>query len=179
MFETGQLIVYGGTGVCEVDGIETREVPGTQDKKLYYTLRPVYSKGSKIYTPVNNEKVVMRPLITKSEANTLINRIGDMDILQEENMNLRDKMYKKILYSCDAESCTRIIKTLYIRKNKRQSAGKRVTANDAKYIHLTEEFLFGELALAIGVPKDEIQNVVTNEVEKLCPVTSFDEESIS
>lgn len=176
MFEAGQLIVYGGTGVCKVDGIESREVPGSSDTKLYYTLQPVYEKRSMIYTPVNNKKVVMRPLISKYEANDLISKIGDMETLQEENMNVREKMYKKILYSCDAESCTRIIKTLYIRKNERQSAGKKVTANDAKYIHLTEDFLFGELALAMGVPKNEIRDVVTQEVEKVYSDTDSVEE---
>lgn len=56
MFEVGEYIVYGNTGVCKVEEVKEMKVPGTKNDRLYYTLEPVYDKGCRLFTPVDNEK---------------------------------------------------------------------------------------------------------------------------
>ena len=68
MYEVGDLIVYGRTGICEVTEITTLKMDGVPKDKLYYILRPVREKRGKVFTPVDNEKIVMRRVISKEEA---------------------------------------------------------------------------------------------------------------
>ena len=68
MYEVGDLIVYGRTGICEVTEITTLKMNGVPKDKLYYILRPVREKHGKVFTPVDNEKIVMRKVISKEEA---------------------------------------------------------------------------------------------------------------
>ena len=42
---------------------------------------PVYDKGCRLFTPVDNQKVKMRPVLTAKEADELIKRIREIDIL--------------------------------------------------------------------------------------------------
>ena len=52
MYSVGELIVYGGTGVCEVEAVETKSIDG--EEKQYYRLRPLYQSGT-ISAPVNGK----------------------------------------------------------------------------------------------------------------------------
>ena len=40
MFEQGEYIVYGSTGVCKVEKVTTMDMDGVPGDKLYYILRP-------------------------------------------------------------------------------------------------------------------------------------------
>ena len=76
MFQAGDLLVYGTTGVCRVLSIDRRQerVGSTRQERLYYQLKPIY-QGGLIYTPVDNDKVSMRPIISRQEAEDLISEI--------------------------------------------------------------------------------------------------------
>ncbi|HBA63090.1 MAG TPA: hypothetical protein DCZ20_04460 [Lachnospiraceae bacterium] len=47
--------------------------------RLYYTLLPVYAKDNLLFTPIDNKKVLMRPIISKDQALELIDKMEDMD----------------------------------------------------------------------------------------------------
>ena len=66
MFAQGDLVVYGGEGVCRVEGVGTPAATGIDKTKMYYTLAPLYRTGQ-VMTPVDTG-VLMRPVMTKAEA---------------------------------------------------------------------------------------------------------------
>ena len=68
MFKEGDFIIYGSNGVCQVEHIGSMDLQGVPGDKMYYTLVPVYEEKSRLFTPVDNHKVVMRPVISKQEA---------------------------------------------------------------------------------------------------------------
>ena len=61
MFAAGEMVVYGGEGVCRVEGVGTPSLPGMDKTRLYYTLAPLYRSGQ-VMTPVDT-RVLMRPLL--------------------------------------------------------------------------------------------------------------------
>ena len=87
MFEIGQYIIYGSTGVCEIEDIRDERISG--EKKSYYILKPVYISGSKIYAPVGVSEVRMRALITKDEAMALIDSMPDEETIWIEDDSAR------------------------------------------------------------------------------------------
>lgn len=65
MYEKGDYIVYGQHGICRVQDITNPGFSGMDEHKLYYVLEPLCSTGSKIYSPVDNEKVLMRRVMSR------------------------------------------------------------------------------------------------------------------
>lgn len=166
MFLEGEYIVYGTSGVCKVEAIGPMEISGVNKDKLYYTLAPLYSKGSKVFTPVDNDKVVMRPVLTKEEARELIEQIPTIELLWVADEKRREDIYKAALRTCDCREWIKIIKTLYLRKMSRIAEGKKVTVSDGKYLNMAEERLYEELALALNMDKDGVVEYITEHVEK-------------
>ena len=166
MYLVGEYIVYGTSGVCKVEAVGSMQMSGVNKDKLYYTLAPLYSKGSKVYTPVDNDKVVMRPVFTKEEAKELIEQIPTIELLWVADKKRREDIYKAALRTCDCREWIKIIKTLYLRKMSRIAEGKKVTVSDGKYLHMAEERLYEELALALDMDKDEVVEYITEHVEQ-------------
>ena len=165
MFEVGEYIIYGNIGVCKITDIKEMAPPGTKTNKLYYALDPVYDKGRVVYTPVDNGKVLIRKIVTAQEADELISRVKEIDILQIKDEKLREEKYKEAMRTCNCEEWIRIIKTLYLRTKSRQAEGKKITSSDARYLHLAEENLYGELSIALKMPKEEVEQFICKRVE--------------
>ncbi|MDE6853050.1 MAG: CarD family transcriptional regulator [Lachnospiraceae bacterium] len=164
MFEKGQFIIYGNTGVCIVDGVGPLEPSSGMGDRIYYTLSPFYSKESRIYTPVDNQKIVMRPILTQKEAENLIKEIPQIQelwIIDEKN---REKDYKDALAKADCHEMVRVIKTIYPRKQKRLEAGKKVTASDERYFNMAEDFLYKELAISLDMDVDKVEGYIRDSV---------------
>ncbi len=111
MFKEGDFIIYGSNGVCQVEHIGSMELQGVPDDKMYYTLVPVYEKKSRLFTPVDNHKVVMRPVISKKEACDLIDHMQEMQVFEIQNEKNRDTVFKEALKTGDCEELVRVIKT--------------------------------------------------------------------
>ena len=121
MFETGEYVVYGRTGICQVTGVTTMKMDGSSSERLYYILRPGGETEGKIFTPVEGGKQVLRGIITKEEAEKLIDEIPSIETLSIENEKFREDSYKKCIRTCECRDLLRIIKTIYIRKQARLS----------------------------------------------------------
>lgn len=76
MYQVCELIVYGGTGVCRVEAVATPQQRGPEAGRQYYLLKPLYQDGT-IRIPVDS-KVFMRPVISRQEAEALIDAIPGM-----------------------------------------------------------------------------------------------------
>ncbi|MBR6349669.1 MAG: CarD family transcriptional regulator [Lachnospiraceae bacterium] len=164
MFKVGDLIVYGNTGVCRVEEIGIPALAGAAEDKKYYTLSPYYGRNSRIYTPCDNDKVVMRPVITKQEARELIGKIKSIGLLEITDEKKREETYKSVMRGCDCMEFISIIKTIYLRKQERIAEGKKVTANDEKYFNMAEDKLYGELAIALEIDKNKVKDYIASEV---------------
>jgi len=167
MFDVGDYIVYGVNGVCKVEKVGTVSVAGISKDKMYYTLVPVYSKGSKVFTPTDNQKVVMRSVISREEALTLVDSINEIEMIREQDDRMQEVKYKESLKKCDCKECIRIIKTLYLKKQTRIAEGKKITAGDEKYLHIAEENLYGELAIPLEMEKNDVEAFISARVELL------------
>lgn len=161
MFETGAYVVYGNTGICRVMGVTTMDMAGIPKDKLYYILRPDGQTEGKIFTPVENRKQIMRSVMSKVEAEELIECIPDIEALDVADDKQREEQYRECIKSCECKEMIRIIKTIYLRKKEREAQGKKVTATDEKYLKMAEENLYSELAMLLGVPKNRMENYIT------------------
>lgn len=161
MFKTGDYVVYGHTGICRVMGVTTMDMSGISKDRLYYILRPDGASEGKIYTPVDGMKLVLRPIMTKEEAEALIEEIPSIQPLDIDNEKLREEKYRECIRSCECREMIRIIKTIYFRKRSRLSQGKKVTATDERYMKIAEDNLYSELSMLLDVPRNKMETYLS------------------
>ena len=65
----------------------------------------------------------------------------------------------------DCEDLVKLLKTIYTRKQKRIKAGRKVTAVDAKYFHMAEENLYGELAVSLNISRKEVEGYIVEAID--------------
>ncbi len=154
MYEPGSLIVYGTTGVCRVEAVAPRQLMRGLVKNCY-TLHPLYSNDT-IYIPVDTT-VFMREPITGEQANALIDRIQDQsDAPLPADLSAAKEYYDSALQSHDCGSLLQLIRQIY-RKAQRVKENKRQPSQtDQRYLKRAEELLYGELAVALGIEREEV-----------------------
>ena len=164
MFQAGDVIVCGTHGVCRVEKVGPLSSAVADRDRLYYTLKPLYERGSVVFTPVDNEKMVIRPVISREEALRLIDGIRDAEALGIEDERKREENYKTALKSCRAEELVKMIKTINARKRSRAARGKKATDADSRYVKLAEDYLYGELAISLDLEWDQVKAFVRERI---------------
>ena len=159
MFNPGEYVVCGYSGVCKVEEITSKDVPGSTEKREYYALLPVQSSASRVFTPVDGKRT-LRAVMTAEEAENLILEIPHIEPLTVINDKHREEQYKEAMRSCDYREWIRVIKTLQLRQIERAKRGKQSTAVDNRYRKTAEEYLYTELAIALSKNIEEIEDYI-------------------
>lgn len=165
LFGKGEYIVYDITGVCQVQDITTMSMDAEGKEKLYYVLEPLGASGSRIITPVEGNKSIMRPILSREEAYSLIDDIRDVHELGITDDKQREAKYKEALKTCDCREWVGIIKTLHFRKKDRMSHGKRLTEVDERYLKKAKENLYRELSIPLEIPAEDVERFITDRIE--------------
>lgn len=165
MFKVGDYMVYGKNGVYKVDNIGTVDMSGVSSEKIYYTLVPVNRNSSKVFTPVDNKRVIMRRLISKKDALALIEDIKNVETFQVESGRKMENIYKEKMDKCDCREWVSIIKTLNHKMKERIEQGKKATAGDEKYLRMAKENLLGEMSLSLNMPLEKVEEYIEQKAE--------------
>ncbi|MEA4954169.1 MAG: CarD family transcriptional regulator [Pseudoflavonifractor sp.] len=160
MYEVGDLVVYGRTGVCRVERIDHR---GKQD---FYALKPLY-QACDIYTPVNG-KVFIRPVISKEEAHRLIDLIPTVEVEVCESKAMREltEHYQSAIDSHDCQDLIELTMSLYAKKKAVEGRNRKFGAVDERFMKEGEELLFGELAAALGISVENVQQYIAEQLHQ-------------
>ena len=157
--------MYGQTGVCEVADVCEKEI--IRNKKiLYYTLKPGLSSGSVIYAPVENLKIPMRNIISKAQAENLINNIPEILKNSKPDDYENYEEYKSDIASLEPEKLVKITSKIWGKKKQVKALKKRLNAMDEKYMKIAEKLLFGELSVALNIPFDKINEYIEDKLDK-------------
>ena len=166
MYQIGDCVMKVNTGLCRITDIVHLDGIGADKNKEYYLLIPFSDEKMKIYVPVDTIIGNIRKVISDSEAWDLIEGISKIDAVHIENEKQREQKYKDALRSCEPEQWISIIKTMYFRKQKRNSQGKKNTAMDEHYFKIAEKYLYSELAHAIGKNESEMCQLIADTIKK-------------
>ena len=116
MLKKGDVISYGTTGVCKVEGECEQTVKG--QKKRYIVLKPVHQINSTLYVPVDNDelKTKFKPLLTGDEIEEIIKEMPEESSLWKESSSERAELYSQVLESGDRKRLAQLVRTLYLRQ---------------------------------------------------------------
>ncbi len=155
-YEVGEYMVHENSGVCQVMEVSEKALQGRGTEKLYYSLEPVFSKGTRLTTPVDT-KVRIRDVIEPAEFEKLLDSIPDLPVLHEENARARSELFKEEIAKFDIYALATVLKTVYLRKEMRIAQGKKVMAGDEKAMALASRKLFEEMAFSMGCAVEDIE----------------------
>lgn len=162
-YAIGDLIIYGETGVCRVEGVVERPfLDGTQ---VCFKLQPLY-QSCVIYTPVEGGTVFTRPIITAQDADALIDEIRGItpqafDLTAPRALS---EKYDAVIKTHDCREYIRLIVSIYSKKELAVARRKKLSAVDERYLKKTEDLLFGEFACALGLKKHEVGKYITDKL---------------
>ncbi|NLK26948.1 MAG: hypothetical protein GX306_01180 [Clostridiales bacterium] len=157
MFKQGDHIMYSYHGVCYID--EIREDIIEKEKKLFYIMHP-FNEKSRIMTPVDNDKVKMRAIMSSEEAREVLNSVSVDNALRIPDRKKRDQVYTKLLKEGDPKQIIQIINALNIEDQEKKAAGKNMSTTDKRILERAEKLLYPELSLALGVEVETIKQKV-------------------
>lgn len=154
MFAPGELIYCGRRGVCRVEGID--EIDG----RSYYHLEPLYYTCT-IYTPVDG-KVFMRPVMTRAEAEALIELIPNVEAppVQSKAMRELTERYQAKINTHEAAELLAMLMSIHAKKQQLQMEKKKLGAIDERFMKEGEALLFGELAAALDLQPQEVPRYI-------------------
>lgn len=165
MYQAGDLIVYGGEGVCRVEALGKAPVAAADQDRRYYTLAPLYHSGV-IYAPTD-VSIPMRPILSREAAWALIRGIphmeGEMACPQDAKQAAQE--YRAVLQTYDCENLLRLIRLIYNKNSEAISMGKSYGQTDDKFLKRAKELLYGELAISLDIPLDEVEQTIIRTVE--------------
>ena len=166
MFQIGDHIVYGINGICRVAEIG----PSPYDKsdpRTYYLLIPVNNPmSSTIYTPVDNDRVPMRRLMTREEIDTLMAAIPEIELLSVPVEKQRREIYRTVIGELRPEGYVQVIKTVRRRRADLTAAHKHFPVTDLEYGRLAQHLLASECAHVLGRSEAEVDAYITECLQK-------------
>jgi CarD family transcriptional regulator len=164
MFAIGEMIVYGSEGVFTV--IEYTDSPiDKNDTRVFYVLRPrMGTEGNRVITPSEGGVTPMRSVISREEAQALIEKIPEIGIVEVANERLRRETYRGVMSCGKAESMVSIIKTVKERRISFAQQKRRLSETDADFESRAKHCLYSELSVALDIPYSEVEEYISKEL---------------
>lgn len=167
MYNVGDLILYGRTGVCQVAEICDGSPDSAGNPQQYYTLQPLYQSCS-IRIPVSNGKVFSRPIISGAEAKKLIQEMPDIPAEPYYNRNLNQlrEHYRTCMESYRCLDLIVMTKSLYMKKKQAEKERKKFGTVDERFMREAEDLLFGEFAAALQIDRETVENYIAKSLQR-------------
>lgn len=155
MFKVNDYVIHGSMGACRIIDIQKDKIVNNEENE-YYVLKPVYDDNMTIKTPVNNSKVLMRPIISKDDVLSLIARMPQQETVWLNDNRERNQYFKTALKTGKTEEWAKLIKTIYLEKTEKAAAGKKLSKTDEDILKTAEKQLNEEFAIVLDISPDEV-----------------------
>ena len=156
-YNVGDNAVYAGHGVGRIVAVESTEMYGVRQD--FYRIEIVDS-GMKILLPVDKaESKGLRPIISKDEANNVLDIIRQKDVkIDNQTWNRRYREYMEKIKTGSVYEIAEVFRDLYVLK-----AEKELSFGEKKMLDLAKGMLLRELQIATTKEelkeKDEISDM--------------------
>lgn len=148
--------------VCTVKAI----VKNYRDDHDYYKLAPFYDESLMIHAPMDGVDNSCRHLLSKPEIEKLISLIPTIECIDTDDRTL-ESIYKELYHSEKHEDLVRIIKTAYMRGEKKIEKGQKRSERDKEYFRKAEKALYSELAVVLEKSIDDTREYMVDRVAAL------------
>lgn len=168
MYQKDDLIVHQSAGVCRVTDTTMMAFSKGSEKQLYYVLQPL-REGGVLYSPVDSDKVFLRPALTREQALALIDTIPTIDAQAFHTRSLQELAdhYQQALGTHDCADLVELILSIWAKKQDVEENRRRLGQLDLRYMKQAEELLYGELACALEIPDEQVQSFIADRLDNV------------
>ena len=167
MFQRDEYVFYESGGICRISDIQMSPLEGMPADREYYVMQSIHDRNGVMYIPVDNDKVFLRRLLNREEAEALILQIPSVDAIQEPNAKLLRTKYQEAMHTHEPLEWVRVIKTVYLRTSGDAYRAQRLSETERSMSDTAKRYLYTELALALGREASEMEAYITDQIEKM------------
>lgn len=168
MFQIGQVVSYGTTGICTIEDIRQEALSRSGVKKQeYYVLRPMAAPTCTTYVPTANETLTsrMRCVMDRSQIDALIESVRGERLPWIEDARQRSEAYQKIVSKGISGELLKLITCLYLEKQNRSQGGKKFCATDEKLLTAAERLVGEEFAFTLQISEKEVPDYIAERIK--------------
>ena len=164
MFELNDYVFYGSGGVCKIVDIQAAPLEGMPKDKLYYILHSLHDKSSVMYIPVDSECVFLRRLVSREDAEALLETIPSVSVIEEPNAKLLREKYNFAMKEHMPLEWVRVIKTVYSRMNDPKMPSRKISETERSFADNAKKYLYTELSLVLETDAKQIEESVMGHI---------------
>lgn len=154
MFKIGDMIIYSVHGMCEVEDIVERTHRDVTRK--YYVLHPLQDPQLTIYSPVDNDKVIMLKPLEKDEAEVILQSFENPGVPWIKDVKQRNRKYQQLIKNGDRKEIADIANTLMRKEFENKERSKKLYDQDQKLLNRIQGILFKELSMTLDTSYENI-----------------------
>jgi CarD family transcriptional regulator len=165
MLKKGELVIYSGHGICQVDEICDKTYFGKT--KTYYVLHPLENSHQlSISIPVDNQKIKMSRLIQSDQAEEILDSFHLQGMDWIENNHNRNQVFNEIVKKGNRKEIAKVVNTLIQKKLHSEMNEKKFGEQDKHLLFAIQTILFSEMAISLNTTYDaiveEVYQIVKN-----------------
>ena len=162
MFSIGDLVVHPMHGAGVIDDIVRERVAGTT-KEYYVFKMPMGGLILKIPTE-NSQAIGIRKVISKAEADELLEAIQSIAVEHNANWNKRYQENLLRLKSGDLREVAQVIKGLM-----RRDTLRGLSTGERKMLHSAKQIMISELVLVLGSDYKSVEGQLDHAMSQKTP----------
>ncbi len=157
MYEVDSVVIHKHEGLCTIQGIV--DMGG----KKYYLLKAKRGDNENIYVPVENADTIIRTLMTKKAADSILKYMAGLSDDIIANTKQRRDYFKKKLLSGQIEDIVYLAKQLYLYDTKKDLPADVHFGNlDIELLEQATNILYDELEYIFNLNRDGIYNYISS-----------------
>ena len=130
-------------------------------------MQSLHDTGGVMYVPVDSDRIFLRRLMDRTEAEEFLSRIWTIGIIEETNAKLLRAKYIEAMHTHDPMEWVRVINTARARAAALpNSRTARLSETERSFWENAKRYLHTELALALGIEVNDVENYIISYIEK-------------
>lgn len=154
MFTPNEVVVYQHN-ICRV----VKLLPRYRNDQDYYHLVGTLDTSLHIHTPVALADRVMRPVISKPEAEAILRSLENQRVIATDSDTVQ-QICNKHIQQGDHQDLLRVIKTHQQHVLSRAKTEPKMGESDKSLLHNAEDILYRELGAVLGQATETIRQTV-------------------
>lgn len=149
MFQMQDTVMVRNSGICVIEALDAQTM----------VLRPVRHPQKELRLPVSAASDRVRRLMSREEAEELLDRIPYIRTIQAPNDKVRMEFYQEAMEKNAGLEWIQVIKSVYLRKQER-----RLSAEELSLYERAKEYAYSELAAVLEIPLEQVEDYICQHV---------------
>ncbi|HIU70338.1 MAG TPA: hypothetical protein IAC60_01970 [Candidatus Enterosoma merdigallinarum] len=126
----------------------------------YFVMTPCFpydfNQGYQCFIPVDKADSLLRPLLTRKEAEALLAEIKDIPVLRDIGPHERKARFQNIIASGDRHDILQVIVTLIDYREERKSLNKPFSDFDSRLLKTLTSLFKDEMSIVFDMPPEKV-----------------------